>query len=109
MIISILLHVIVFTRKLKERKGRPTNSVMRRDQESSLYPSGVQIATDKDIQLWIMAITAGMFIYVSLVNMLPEVMRNKQSKTLISFLAQNLGIWAGVGLMLMIALIEEKL
>ena len=71
------------------------------------FHPGVQIATDESIQLWIMCITAGMFIYVSLVNMLPEVMHNKESKTVMGFFAQNVGIWLGIGLMLMIALIED--
>ena len=50
-----------------------------------------------------------MFIYVSLVNMLPEVMHSGESRTLVGFLAQNAGIWAGVGLMLLIALYEDKI
>lgn len=70
---------------------------------------GVQIATDETILFWILAITGGMFIYVSLVNMLPEVMHSGESRTLVGFLAQNAGIWAGVGLMLLIALYEDKI
>ena len=56
-----------------------------------------------------MAVTAGMFIYVSLVNMLPEVMHNKESQTLLGFFYQNIGIWIGVGLMLLIALVEDDI
>jgi len=70
---------------------------------------GVEVAKDESFQLWIMAITAGMFIYVSLVDMLPEVMHNKQSRTRAGFLAQNLGMCLGVGIMLLIALFEDQL
>jgi len=70
---------------------------------------GVQIAVDERVQLWVMAITAGMFIYVGLVDMLPEVMHNKEAKKLSGFLAQNLGIWVGVIIMILIALYEEQL
>ena len=56
-----------------------------------------------------MAITAGMFIYISLVDMLPEVMHNKESKTIMGFLSQNLGIWVGVIIMLLLAMYEDQL
>lgn len=70
---------------------------------------GVQVATNPDIQLWIMAVTAGMFLYVALVNMLPEVMHNKNSKTLSGFLLQNLGIWVGITIMVLIAVYEDEM
>ncbi|XP_028663460.2 zinc transporter ZIP10 isoform X2 [Erpetoichthys calabaricus] len=66
-----------------------------------------------DVTLWIFAITAGMFLYVALVDMLPE-MLHSESEDLKSwrmghFLLQNLGMLIGFGIMLLIAIFEEKI
>ncbi|XP_072105333.1 zinc transporter ZIP10-like isoform X1 [Mobula birostris] len=62
---------------------------------------------------WIFASTAGMFLYVALVDMLPEILHG-QSKTsqysyLTHFVRQNLGFLLGAGVMLCIALFEDRL
>ncbi|XP_059499569.1 zinc transporter ZIP10-like [Stegostoma tigrinum] len=62
---------------------------------------------------WIFTGTAGIFLYVSLVDMLPEMIHAQtgsgEHSPLGMFLSQNLGFLLGVGTMLCIALFENKL
>ncbi|XP_034959653.1 zinc transporter ZIP5 isoform X2 [Zootoca vivipara] len=59
---------------------------------------------------WIFAITAGIFLYVALVDMLPEMLQRSSSRgkkgSLAHFLLHNLGFLSGGVLMLCIALFE---
>ncbi|XP_031570766.1 zinc transporter ZIP8-like [Actinia tenebrosa] len=58
--------------------------------------------------VWVLAITSGLFLYISLVGMLPE-LSSYQSKGggCSIFLWQNAGIITGIIIMLVIALLEE--
>ncbi|XP_013916174.1 PREDICTED: zinc transporter ZIP5 isoform X1 [Thamnophis sirtalis] len=62
---------------------------------------------------WIFAITAGVFLYVALVDMLPEMLQrhstSSKKRSCRHFLLQNLGFLSGGGLMLCIALFEEHI
>ncbi|XP_048450381.1 zinc transporter ZIP10-like [Rhincodon typus] len=62
---------------------------------------------------WIFTGTAGIFLYVSLVDMLPDMIHvqteSREHSPLGTFLSQNLGFVLGVGTMLCIALFENKL
>uniref|UniRef100_UPI00398EE032 zinc transporter ZIP10-like n=1 Tax=Pristiophorus japonicus TaxID=55135 RepID=UPI00398EE032 len=62
---------------------------------------------------WIFAGTAGMFLYVALVDMLPEMLRGqsdtKRQCCLGHFMSQNLGFLLGVGIMLCVALFEDQI
>ncbi|XP_033900946.1 zinc transporter ZIP10 isoform X1 [Acipenser ruthenus] len=62
---------------------------------------------------WIFAVTAGMFLYVALVDMLPEMLHGNseelQECPLGYFLLQNLGMLVGFGIMLLIAIFEDKI
>ncbi|KAK1165848.1 hypothetical protein AOXY_G14488 [Acipenser oxyrinchus oxyrinchus] len=62
---------------------------------------------------WIFAVTAGMFLYVALVDMLPEMLHGNseelQECPLGYFLLQNLGLLVGFGIMLLIAIFEDKI
>ncbi|MEE6490452.1 hypothetical protein FKM82_015881 [Ascaphus truei] len=68
-----------------------------------------------DITLWIFAITAGMFLYVALVDMLPEMLHGDGENEehghcpVGQFILQNLGLLFGFGIMLVIALYEDKM
>ncbi|KAM3917045.1 zinc transporter ZIP10-like [Leptodactylus fuscus] len=68
-----------------------------------------------NITLWIFAVTAGMFLYVALVDMLPEMLRGDDdneengSCPLRQFILQNLGLLLGFAIMLVIALYEEQI
>ncbi|XP_066458555.1 zinc transporter ZIP10-like isoform X2 [Eleutherodactylus coqui] len=68
-----------------------------------------------NITLWIFAITAGMFLYVALVDMLPEMLHgdgeNEEhgSCPVGQFILQNLGLLLGFAIMLVIALYEDRI
>lgn len=68
-----------------------------------------------DITLWIFAVTAGMFLYVSLVDMLPEMLHGDGDNEehgycpVGQFILQNLGLVLGFVIMLVIALYEDKI
>ncbi|XP_075036039.1 zinc transporter ZIP10 [Mixophyes fleayi] len=68
-----------------------------------------------NITLWIFAITAGMFLYVALVDMLPEMLHGDGENEehgncpVGHFILQNLGLLLGFAIMLVIALYEDKI
>ncbi|XP_004276999.1 zinc transporter ZIP10 isoform X1 [Orcinus orca] len=68
-----------------------------------------------NITLWIFAITAGMFLYVALVDMLPEMLHGDGDNEehgfcpVGQFILQNLGLLFGFAIMLVIALYEDKI
>uniref|UniRef100_A0A6J0UX97 Zinc transporter ZIP10 n=1 Tax=Pogona vitticeps TaxID=103695 RepID=A0A6J0UX97_9SAUR len=68
-----------------------------------------------NITLWIFAITAGMFLYVALVDMLPEMLHGDGDNEehgycpVGQFILQNLGLVLGFAIMLVIALYEDKI
>ncbi|KFO29988.1 Zinc transporter ZIP10 [Fukomys damarensis] len=68
-----------------------------------------------NITLWIFAVTAGMFLYVALVDMLPEMLHGDGDNEehgfcpVGQFVLQNLGLLFGFAIMLIIALYEDKI
>ncbi|KAJ7345510.1 hypothetical protein JRQ81_001460 [Phrynocephalus forsythii] len=68
-----------------------------------------------NITLWIFAVTAGMFLYVALVDMLPEMLHGDGDNEehgycpVGQFILQNLGLVLGFAIMLVIALYEDKI
>ncbi|XP_036390175.1 zinc transporter ZIP10 isoform X1 [Megalops cyprinoides] len=60
---------------------------------------------------WILALTAGVFLYVALADIVPEMLHGDPGPTrpLTRFLLQNLGLLTGGGIMLCIALFEEDI
>ncbi|XP_046862533.1 metal cation symporter ZIP14-like [Xenia sp. Carnegie-2017] len=71
---------------------------------------GILIGSNESSIVWVLAITAGMFLYISLVDMLPELctqLAEEDFKTgLWTFFYQNLGILSGVFIMYLISLME---
>ncbi|KAG9355865.1 hypothetical protein JZ751_000707 [Albula glossodonta] len=67
----------------------------------------------ENIATWIFALTAGLFMYVALVDMVPEMLHNDAGDQGFShcgyFLLQNAGILMGFGIMLLIAIFEHKI
>ncbi|XP_032420339.1 zinc transporter ZIP6 isoform X2 [Xiphophorus hellerii] len=67
----------------------------------------------ENISTWIFALTAGLFMYVALVDMVPEMLHNDAGDHGFShwgfFLLQNAGILLGFCIMLLIALFEHKI
>ncbi|MBN3295704.1 S39AA protein, partial [Amia calva] len=66
-----------------------------------------------NVTSWIFAVTAGMFLYVALVDMLPEMLHGDSEEhkrcRLGHFLLQNLGMLVGFGTMLLIAIFEDRI
>lgn len=58
---------------------------------------------------WVFGITAGVFLYVALVDMLPALLRPPEPRPLPHVLLQGLGLLLGGSLMFTIALLEEQL
>ncbi|XP_068715370.1 zinc transporter ZIP12-like [Montipora foliosa] len=72
---------------------------------------GIYIGQEDEVRFWIFAIAGGIFLYVALVDMLPDLMHSEtlQSEPLVTFLMQNFGLLLGFVIMLIIALHEEDL
>ncbi|XP_057412485.1 zinc transporter ZIP5 isoform X2 [Balaenoptera acutorostrata] len=58
---------------------------------------------------WVFGVTAGVFLYVALVDMLPALLRPPEPLPTLNVLLQGLGLLLGGGLMLTIALLEKQL
>ncbi|XP_078192516.1 zinc transporter ZIP5 isoform X5 [Callithrix jacchus] len=58
---------------------------------------------------WVFGVTAGVFLYVALVDMLPALLRPPEPLPTLHVLLQGLGLLLGGSLMLAIALLEEQL
>ncbi|XP_068605073.1 zinc transporter ZIP6 [Brachionichthys hirsutus] len=67
----------------------------------------------EDVRMWVFALTAGLFMYVALVDMVPEMLHNDAGDHGFShcgfFLLQNAGILLGFAAVLLIALFEHKI
>ncbi|CAI2737630.1 unnamed protein product, partial [Dicrocoelium dendriticum] len=74
--------------------------------------AGIALGNVASASQWIFAVTAGTFIYIALVDMLPELsgaeLRPGQTR-IGQVVLQSTGLFTGVGIMLCIALFEEKI
>ncbi|XP_056321287.1 zinc transporter ZIP10 isoform X2 [Danio aesculapii] len=66
-----------------------------------------------NVTSWIFAVTAGMFLYVALVDMLPEMLHGDSEEhkrcEMGHFVLQNFGMLTGFGIMLLIAIFEDHI
>lgn len=69
----------------------------------------LSVATDLATKQWIGAITAGLFLYVGLADMLPTMIHVNNKRPWLTFLLQNVGLLTGWGILLLLSLYEEKI
>ncbi|XP_019629894.1 PREDICTED: zinc transporter ZIP12-like [Branchiostoma belcheri] len=70
---------------------------------------GLAIGSDISNRQWIFAIIAGMFLYIALVDMMPELAEHKSKRPVVTFIVQNVGFLLGVVALLMLALYEDQI
>ncbi|XP_065665914.1 metal cation symporter ZIP14 isoform X4 [Hydra vulgaris] len=72
---------------------------------------GVSLGTDWNAAPWIFSITAGLFLYVSLVDMLPQILHNElfKSRPLSTAILALIGMLFGFGIMFCLAAFEESI
>lgn len=71
--------------------------------------AGFQVGEDISSRNWILTVTAGIFLYVSLVDMLPELKQYRGKSPLKMFVVKNVGVLAGITFMCLISIYEDKL
>ncbi|XP_035536793.1 zinc transporter ZIP4 [Morone saxatilis] len=100
---AILLHSGVSVRKaLLLNVGSAMTSFV------GLYVA-LSVATDLATKQWIAAITAGLFLYVGLADMLPTMVHISNKRPWLMFLLQNVGLLTGWGILLLLSLYEERI
>ncbi|KAK5911141.1 hypothetical protein CgunFtcFv8_005342 [Champsocephalus gunnari] len=100
---AILLHSGVSVRKaLLLNVGSAMTSFV------GLYIA-LSVATDLATKQWIAAITAGLFLYVGLADMLPTMVHISNKRPWLMFLLQNIGLLSGWGILLLLSLYEERI
>uniref|UniRef100_A0A7M6DR13 Uncharacterized protein n=2 Tax=Clytia hemisphaerica TaxID=252671 RepID=A0A7M6DR13_9CNID len=72
---------------------------------------GVAMGLEWKASPWIFAITAGLFIYIALVNMLPEILHSNVLKTrkALTIALVNVGLWIGFAIMFILGVYEDDI
>ncbi|XP_078481623.1 metal cation symporter ZIP8 [Ciona intestinalis] len=70
---------------------------------------GLVLSDDTAVRQWLLAVVAGMFLYVSLVDIMHEMTEVRSNKPVLMFCIQNLGMILGWVILFLIALYEEQL
>uniref|UniRef100_A0A8C9WVJ7 Zinc transporter ZIP4/12 EF-hand domain-containing protein n=1 Tax=Sander lucioperca TaxID=283035 RepID=A0A8C9WVJ7_SANLU len=69
----------------------------------------LSVATDLATKQWIAAITAGLFLYVGLADMLPTMVHISNKRPWLMFLLQNVGLLTGWSILLVLSIYEERI
>ncbi|XP_078580844.1 zinc transporter ZIP12-like isoform X1 [Branchiostoma floridae x Branchiostoma japonicum] len=70
---------------------------------------GLAIGADITSRQWIFAVIAGMFLYIAMVDMMPELAEHKSERPVVTFIVQNVGFMLGVTSLLLLALYEDQI
>lgn len=71
---------------------------------------GLSVAENEDARQWMLAVIAGMFLYISLVDVLHEMIEEvSEKRPLLMFLLQNVGLCLGWAILLILAMYEDQL
>ncbi|KAK7092625.1 zinc transporter ZIP4-like [Littorina saxatilis] len=73
-----------------------------------LYVS-LAVATSAEVQIWIFAVAAGMFLYIAMADLFPQILAYENLANNGLFVMNNIGILLGVFIMLIIAIFEERI
>uniref|UniRef100_A0A3B1J1A3 Zinc transporter ZIP4 n=1 Tax=Astyanax mexicanus TaxID=7994 RepID=A0A3B1J1A3_ASTMX len=69
----------------------------------------LSVSTDSTAKEWIAAVTTGLFLYVGLADMLPSMIHAEHKRPWLMFALQNLGLWTGWGILLLLSFFEDKI
>ncbi|XP_039534328.1 zinc transporter ZIP4 isoform X1 [Pimephales promelas] len=69
----------------------------------------LSVSTDTVAIEWISAVTAGLFLYVGLADMLPSLVHVDSKRPWLVFLLQNLGLLSGWGILLLLSFYEDQI
>ncbi|XP_067267682.1 zinc transporter ZIP4 [Chanodichthys erythropterus] len=69
----------------------------------------LSVSTETVAKEWISAVTAGLFLYVGLADMLPSLVHVDSKRPWLIFLLQNLGLLSGWGILLLLSFYEDQI
>uniref|UniRef100_H2YT19 Zinc transporter ZIP4 N-terminal domain-containing protein n=1 Tax=Ciona savignyi TaxID=51511 RepID=H2YT19_CIOSA len=70
---------------------------------------GLAISNDTEVRQWLLAVVAGMFIYISLVDILNEMVNQRSNDPILQFCIQNFGMVLGWVILFLIAYYEDRI
>ncbi|XP_037516370.1 zinc transporter ZIP10 [Rhipicephalus sanguineus] len=100
--------VVLISTGLGYRRALLLNFLSAMAAFAGLY-AGFLLGEEVAARDWILTVTAGIFLYVALVDMLPELKQYKGKSPFKMFIVKNIGVLAGVGIMCVIAIYEDQL
>lgn len=100
--------VVLISTGLGYRRALLLNFLSAMAAFAGLY-AGFLLGEEAAARDWILTVTAGIFLYVALVDMLPELKQYKGKSPFKMFIVKNIGVLAGVGIMCVIAIYEDQL
>ncbi|XP_016120056.1 zinc transporter ZIP4-like [Sinocyclocheilus grahami] len=69
----------------------------------------LSVSTETLAKEWISAVTAGLFLYVGLADMLPSLVHVDTKRPWLIFFLQNLGLLSGWGILLLLSFYEDQI